>query len=124
MIMASKKRRATSEAVEILHRRYIVGRPDQEAALENARLNAAIAQQIYDLRTKAGLTQKQLAELVGTAHSVISRLEDADYRGHSLRILQRISSALDRRLEVRFVPILRTRRTGAGLKRTAQAARQ
>jgi len=110
--MASKRRRATSDAVEILHRRYIAGRPDQEAALDNARLNATIAQDIFDLRTKAGLTQKQLAELVGTAHSVISRLEDADYEGHSLKMLQRISAALNRRLEVHFVP-LRARRKSA-----------
>ena len=108
--MPSKKHRVTSDAVEILHRRYIAGRPDQEAALESARLNAAIAQGIYDLRTKAGLTQKQLAELVGTAHSVISRLEDADYEGHSLRMLQRISAALNRRVEVRFVPLACTQR--------------
>src|SRR5213592_2880708 len=105
MTMGSKRRRATTDAVRILHRRYVARRPDQEAALEGARLNAAIAQQIYDLRTKAGLTQKHLAELVGTAHSVISRLEDADYEGHSLRMLQRISLALKYRLQVSFVPI-------------------
>lgn len=117
--MASKKRRSTTDAVEILHRRYIAGRPNQEAALENARLNAVIAQEIYNLRTKAGLTQKQLAELVGTAHSVVSRLEDADYEGHSLRMLQRISAALDRRIEVRFVPVARRRRVSARHKATA-----
>ncbi|OGF13539.1 MAG: transcriptional regulator [Candidatus Eisenbacteria bacterium RBG_16_71_46] len=117
--MAGKKRRATTDAVEILHRRYVAGRPDQEAALESARLNAAIAQGIYDLRTKAGLTQKQLAELVGTAHSVISRLEDADYEGHSLRMLQRISAALNRRVEVAFVPVARGRRVRAQRKATA-----
>jgi ribosome-binding protein aMBF1 (putative translation factor) len=105
MTMASKKHRTTSDAVEILHRRYVTGRPSQEAALEEARLNAAIAQEIYHLRTKAGLTQKQLAELVGTTHSVISRLEDADYSGHSLKMLQRISAALHYRLQVRFVPV-------------------
>ena len=103
--MASKKHRTVSDAVEILHRRYVTGRPGQEAALEEARLNAAIAQEIYDLRTKAGLTQKQLADLVGTTHSVISRLEDAGYAGHSLKMLQRISAALHYRLQVRFVPV-------------------
>ncbi len=103
--MASKKHRQTTDAVEILHRRYVVGRPGQEAALEEARLNAGIAQEIYDLRTKAGLTQKQLAELVGTTHSVISRLEDADYAGHSLKMLHRISAALHHRLQVRFIPL-------------------
>ncbi len=105
MTRPSRRRHPTTDAVEILHRRYIAGHPDQETALEEARLNAAIAQDIYDLRTKAGLTQKQLAELVGTAHSVISRLEDADYEGHSLRMLQRVSAALNRRVEVRFVAL-------------------
>ena len=76
------------------------------------RLNAQIAQEIYALRTRAGLTQKQLAELVGTTDSVISRLEDADYTGHSLKMLQRISAALHRRLEIHFVP-LRARRKSA-----------
>ncbi|HEY2955864.1 MAG TPA: helix-turn-helix domain-containing protein [Candidatus Eisenbacteria bacterium] len=109
----TRKKRATSNAVEILHRRYVAGRPKQEAALEEVRLNAAIAQQIYDLRSKAGLTQKQLANLVGTTHSVISRLEDADYDGHSLSMLQRISSALRYRLQVRFVPAGARRRIPA-----------
>ena len=68
-------------------------------------LNAEIAQQIYRLRTKAGMTQKRLAELVETTDSVISRLEDADYSGHSLKMLQRISAALNQRLEVHFVPL-------------------
>ena len=64
---------------------------------------AEVAQLIYDARTKSKLTQKQLAELVGTTQSVIARLEDADYEGHSLSMLQRIASALNKRLEIRFV---------------------
>jgi len=76
-----------------------------------AALNAQITQEIYALRTKAGLTQKQLAELVKTTDSVISRLEDADYAGHSLKMLQRISAALNRRLEIHFVPLRGRRRT-------------
>jgi ribosome-binding protein aMBF1 (putative translation factor) len=100
-----KRRRTSSDALEILLRRYVVGRPEQEGALEVARLNASIAEEIYDLRIKDGLTQKELADLIGTSHSVISRLEDADYAGHSLKMLQRISVALHHRLEVRFIPL-------------------
>lgn len=109
----TKRARPTSDAVEILHRRYIAGRPKQEAALEAALLSARIAQEIYDLRTKAGLTQKQLADAVGTSHSVISRLEDADYEGHSLKLLHRISNALHHRLQVRFVPMGTRRKVSA-----------
>jgi ribosome-binding protein aMBF1 (putative translation factor) len=108
-----RKRTATSDAVEILHRRYYKGRPERLAGLEEARLNAAIARDIYELRTKAGLTQKQLAKLVGTTASVICRLEDADYEGHSLPMLQRISAALNRRVVVRFIPLRPRRRAVA-----------
>ncbi|UCC29131.1 MAG: XRE family transcriptional regulator [Phycisphaerales bacterium] len=105
--MAKKKRKPTSDAVEILRRRYYEGHPERLASLEEERANLDIACKIYDLRNKAGLTQKELAKLVGTTASVISRLEDADYEGHSLSMLRRIAAALDKRVEIRFVPVRR-----------------
>jgi len=102
-----RKRKPTTDAIEILDRRHYAGRPKRQAELEQARLHAAIAQEIYALRTKAGLTQGQLAARIGTSVSAISRLEDADYNGHSLNILSRITAALNRRLEVRTVPLIR-----------------
>jgi DNA-binding XRE family transcriptional regulator len=100
----AKKRKPTTDAVEILHRRYYEGRPARLVALEEERANAEIARKIYALRTKAGLTQRQLAKLVGTSASAICRLEDADYEGHSLAMLRRIAAALDKRVEIRFLP--------------------
>ena len=105
------KQRPTSDGLAILDHRHFQGRPARLRALAEATLNAQIAQEIYVLRTKAGLTQKQLAEQVKTTDSVISRLEDADYAGHSLKMLQRISAALNRRLEIHFVPLRGRRRT-------------
>jgi len=35
-------------------------------------------------------------------------LGDADYEGHSLAMLNRIARALDRRVEINFVPIARS----------------
>jgi len=35
-------------------------------------------------------------------------LGDADYEGHSLAMLNRIAGALDRRVEINFVPIARS----------------
>ena len=99
-----KKRKPTSDAVEIMNRRYYEGRPDRIAELEEAKATDAVARQIYELRTKAKLTQRQLAKLVGTTASVICLLEDADYQGHSLSMLRRIAQALNRRVEIRFVP--------------------
>ncbi len=99
----SKKRTPTSDAVGILHRRYYEGKPERLADLEVARANDQVARKIAALRTQAGLSQRQLAQLVGTTASVICRLEDADYEGHSLAMLNRIAAALNRRVEIRFV---------------------
>ncbi len=46
------------------------------------------------------MSQKELAELIGTTQSVISRLEDADYEGHSLSVLSRIAKAMNQKLTV------------------------
>lgn len=90
----------TADAVEILHRRYVGDDPERRAALEQERTHANVARQIFDLRTKAGLSQKELAERIGTTQSAISRLEDADYEGHSLSMLRRIAETLGGRVEV------------------------
>jgi ribosome-binding protein aMBF1 (putative translation factor) len=93
----------TKDAVKILDR--LTGDdPELREMIAEERVNVQVARMIYDSRIASGLTQRQLAELVGTQQSTIARLEDADYEGHSLRMLRRIADALDQRLEVRFVP--------------------
>jgi len=72
--------------------------------IANARVNLEVAQMIHNSRVKAGLSQRQLADLIGSKQPVIARLEDADYEGHSLTMLQRIAEALELRLEVSFAP--------------------
>ena len=98
-----KPKRPTTNAVEILHRRYYQGKPDRLAEMEEARANDNVARKMTALRMQAGLTQRQLAKLVGTTASVICRLESADYEGHSLAMLNRIAAALNQRVEIRFV---------------------
>jgi DNA-binding XRE family transcriptional regulator len=100
-----KRKKKTTDAVRILHSRYYAGRPKRLLELEEARASAEVARKIYQLRTRAGLTQKELAKLVGTTASVICRLEDDDYRGHSLSMLRRIAAALGKRVQIRFVPM-------------------
>ena len=96
-------------AAKFLYDRYVGNDPEQVAAYEEEILNAEIARRIFDMRTKAGLSQRELAERVGTSASAICRLEDGDYEGHSLSLLKRIAEALDRRVEVRFVRAKRRR---------------
>jgi len=96
--MAKKER--TQDAVRILHGRYVKDDPERKAALQEERVNAEVARLIHDMRTSAGLSQQQLAELIDTTQSVISRLEDADYEGRSLSMLERIAHALNQKLTV------------------------
>jgi DNA-binding XRE family transcriptional regulator len=113
-----RKHRFDSPALQHLYDRYIGDDPEQEAAYGEGLADAQVARAIYDLRTNAKLTQAALAELIHTAPSVISRLEDANDEGHSLAMLRRIAAALDRRLEIRFLP----RRRVAARKRTSSSA--
>ena len=94
----------TTDALEILYNRYYKGKPERIAELEEARVNDDVARQVRELREEAGLSQQELAEIVGTTASVICRLEDADYEGHSLSMLNRIASAFDKRIKIDFVP--------------------
>src|ERR1039457_2525799 len=96
----------TKDALKILER-VTGGNPAVRRGITNAHVNLDVAQMIYDARTRAGMSQRQLAELVGSRQSVIARLEDADYEGHSLTMLQRIGTALGQRLELRFVNVSR-----------------
>ncbi len=105
------ERKPTTDAVQILHQRYYEGHSARIAEFAEAEANDTVARKIYDLRKRAGLTQQRLAKLVGTTTSVISRLEDADYEGHSLAMLRRIASALNKRVELRFVSAPRKRKS-------------
>ena len=97
------KKNPAIDAIEIIHRRHYEGHPRRMAELAEAEANDTVARKIYALRKRAGLTQHQLAKLVGTTTSVICRLEDADYQGHSLAMLRRIANAMNKRIELRFV---------------------
>ena len=107
-------RKETTEAANILHRRYVKDDPERKASLREERVNAQVAQLIHDRRSEAGLSQKELADLIGTTQSVISRLEDADYKGHSLTVMNRIATALNQRLMVTM--------TAAGLEQPGGTA--
>jgi ribosome-binding protein aMBF1 (putative translation factor) len=93
----------TSNAVEIVKRKTGIDPLADPEMLQIAE-DYRVAQMIYDARHAAGLTQKELADAIGTTQSVISQLEDAEYDGHSLSMLRRIADALHLRLRVELVP--------------------
>jgi transcriptional regulator with XRE-family HTH domain len=118
----ARKHRFESKALQFTYDRYVGEDARHQAAFDEALAGAAVARQLYELRTKAGLTQTRLAQMVGTSTSAISRLEDADYDGHSLSVLRRIASALNRRVEVTFVPLRTRAPLSRGAKRTNSRA--
>lgn len=81
-----KKKRSTPDA-------------DTRAGVEQ---DLALSQLIYDLRTEAGLSQRELAEKMGTTQSVISRLEEGGGARNRIDTLARVATALDRHLVVSF----------------------
>lgn len=93
----------TSDAIKIIDKMTRTD-PELETMVAEASINAEVAQLIYEARTLAGLTQQQLAELIGTKQPVIARLEDADYEGHSLSMLQKIARALNHQVVIHLTP--------------------
>lgn len=67
----------------------------------------SIADQLRGIRTLRGMTQEDVAHLVGTAQPGIARAEDPDYDQLSLAFLRRIADALDCRVIVTIEPVER-----------------
>src|SRR5271169_959610 len=99
-----KTKQLNSPALQFAYDRYVGEDRELRAAFEDDLSAAGVASQIYKLRSRSGLSQRQLAAKVGTTASVICRLEDADYEGHSLSMLRRIAAALGREVKIVFVP--------------------
>ena len=110
------KKRFQSEALQVVYEKIVGDDPRRQADFEQEVIHVEAAQLIYDMRTKAGLSQRELAKRVGTTASVICRLEDADYEGHTLAMVRRIAAALNRRLELRAVPIKNSARGRTAVK--------
>jgi transcriptional regulator with XRE-family HTH domain len=83
-----------------LHDRWL---QDPEYRKEYERLGAEfeLARALIEARTKAGLTQAQLAERMRTTQSVIARLESGRVRP-STATLERLARATGTRLKIAF----------------------
>lgn len=79
------------------HREFVEERTHKSAAYRKTFARTLqqvdLALLVREMREDAGLTQAELAERAGTTQSVIARLEDAEYTGHSLTMLERIATA-------------------------------
>jgi ribosome-binding protein aMBF1 (putative translation factor) len=88
----------------ILANKFYRGQSKERIAKRDATINdLMLGDKIRELREKHGLTQAKLAEMIGSQASNISRIEDADYEGHSVETLRRIAAALHTKLKIEFV---------------------
>ena len=63
-------------------------------------LDMFLATQIKVLREQRGLSQSELGTLIGTTQGGVSRIEDANYSGWSVKTLKKIARALRVRLRI------------------------
>jgi DNA-binding transcriptional regulator YiaG len=105
------KKKTTTDAVEILHRRFVENDPEMQEALNEVRANHRIAKAIMELRGKLGLSQRKFAELVGMTTSVIRQLEEFDFDGNAMNMLERIAAAVANEVElnIQFVAAKKNR---------------
>lgn len=102
--MTAKRKSATRPGTQILFNRLYRGKPQRIAALRRTRAELALGRKIRALREARGLSQAQLAAALGTQAPAISRIEDADYDRHSLRILRKVADYFGQHLVVTFEP--------------------
>lgn len=100
--MKTAKAKTTSDALEIL------GRNDDSklrAAIEAQVVRSRVAEMVLEARERKHLTQADLAKLMGTRQSVISRIEDADDSGSiTVATLTRLFVALGMNLSLKATP--------------------
>lgn len=92
----------STDAFQILKKRLYKDNQERLLSLEEERANMSVANQLYELRIRHGLSQGELAKMVGTTASVISRFENAEYEGHSLGMLRRVANAMDQEVRIVF----------------------
>jgi DNA-binding XRE family transcriptional regulator len=102
--MEKEQKKSTTDARSILRRRIHRGGKERIVQLEQTRREMSLGMKIRAVREEAGFTQQQLAEQIGTQRSAISRIEDADYDGHSVGLLAKVAEALDMLLLIDFQP--------------------
>jgi len=76
--------------------------PEFKRAFEAEDIPARLALRIGTLREEAGLSQADLAKRLGAKQQLIARIESLNHTNLTLTTLQKIATALHRRLVVDF----------------------
>ena len=96
---------------DLLEMMQIIGGddPERKARLDVIRHQHRIAQELYALRQQKGLTQAELARLVGTSQSTIARVEKGTGHPPTLSTLVKVGLALGQELHLEYTPRKRGR---------------
>jgi DNA-binding XRE family transcriptional regulator len=89
-------------------------------AYEDLEEEYCLTREMLAARSKFGLTQESVAELMGTTKSAVSRLEAAGKHAPSLTTLKKYARAVGCRLEIKLIPNTRlTKRSTRAAKKQA-----
>lgn len=84
-----------------------------ESAYAGLEAEYALARELLAARMKAGLTQEDVAESMGTTKSAVSRLEAVGKHSPSVCTLKKYAGAVGCELEIRLLPVPRRRRASS-----------
>jgi len=79
--------------------------PEFKAHYQEERQALKLALKIAQLREKKGLSQQQMAKLMGTSQQTISRIESGEYEGFTLKTLEKIAAATDTKVQIEFIAV-------------------
>jgi DNA-binding XRE family transcriptional regulator len=77
--------------------------PEFKTHYQEERQALKLAIKIAKLRDQKGLSQQELAKLMGTSQQAISRIESGEYEGFTLKTLEKIAEATGMRVKIDFV---------------------
>ena len=77
--------------------------PEFKTYYQEERQALKLAMKIAELRNQKGLSQQELAKLMGTSQQAISRIESGEYEGFTLKTLEKIAEATGMRVKIEFV---------------------
>jgi DNA-binding XRE family transcriptional regulator len=80
--------------------------PEFKKHYQEERQALKLAMKIAELRDQKGLSQQELAKLMGTSQQAISRIESGEYEGFTLKTLEKIAEATGMRVKIEFVAAL------------------
>jgi DNA-binding XRE family transcriptional regulator len=92
-------------------------RKEFQKSYEGSEEEYRLAREMLSARARLGLTQEEVAGLMGTTKSAVSRLETSGKHAPSLSTLKKYAQAVGCRLEIKLVPKARHDRKTIGLRK-------